>query len=326
MNTDARIKELLDKIYSDDEIAETIHELGDPSLLELAADEADSSAGNDASADNADDYEREAREILRRITATPAGRTPRLVIVRKAGYWAAAAITLLLIAVAAWRFAGTSGITNADIEYAEIATSYGETKEIRLADGTSVTLNSCSRLQYPLEFQGDTRQVRLSGEAFFAVARNEDAPFIVSCSGMAITVLGTEFDVKAYESDMTAAVSVQSGKVRVELNDAVMNLHADQQLTYDNRTHDFDRSSENRLVAAWRNGELTFNRSHMADVAAELERTFNCRITFRDGVIPDNRITGTHRRSDLDDVLRSLEYISGIHYSKGNNGEIVLYR
>lgn len=105
MNTDARIKELLDKIYSDDEIAETIHELGDPSLLELAADEADSSAGNDASADNADDYEREAREILRRITATPAGRTPRLVIVRKAGYWAAAAITLLLIAVAAWRFA-----------------------------------------------------------------------------------------------------------------------------------------------------------------------------------------------------------------------------
>lgn len=325
MNTDARIKQFLDKTYSDHEISRAISDLGNPSLIDLAADEADLSTGSDDT-DTAI-YENEARAILRRITESPtedrfAGNHNR----HKKLYWAAAAITLLVGTIATWRFVTRQEIHNADIVYAEISTGYGETKEIILADGTSVTLNSCSRLQYPENFAGNTRQVKLSGEAFFDVARDESSPFMVLCHDMAITVLGTEFDVRSYESDMTAGVSVQSGKVRVELDDAVMNLQTDQQLTYNNLTHDFDRSSENRRVATWRNGELTFNRTHMADVAAELERTFNCHITFRDGIIPDSRITGSHSRSDLDDILRSLEYISGIHYSKSDNGEIILHR
>ncbi|MDE6491122.1 MAG: FecR domain-containing protein [Muribaculaceae bacterium] len=325
MNTDARIRKFLDDIYSDNDLSEVIKDLEDTSLLDMAADEADCSAESDEQ--DAGAYERDAREILDRITAAPKSKSAPL-LSRKTRYWAAAAITLAVIAIASWRYAGTNGIVQeSEAIYAEIVTSYGETKEIILADGTSVTLNSCSRLQYPETFSGSTRQVTLSGEAFFAVTRDENAPFIVNCQNMDITVLGTEFDVRTYDSDMTSGVSVKSGKVRVALDDdAVMTLHADQQLTYNNRTHDFDRITESRRVAAWRNGELTFDRTHIADVASELERTFNCRISFRDGIVPDNRITGSHTRSDLDDILQSIEYISGIHYTRTKSGDIILYR
>lgn len=91
----------------------------------------------------------------------------------------------------------------------------GERKEIALEDGTRITLNAASDLSYPSAFDTNTRVVRLTGEAFFDVAHDTGRPFIVETSTLRIKVLGTQFNVKAFEDGTVAQVTLVTGKVEV---------------------------------------------------------------------------------------------------------------
>ena len=104
----------------------------------------------------------------------------------------------------------------------EISVNHGEHKQVTLPDGTVVHLNAGTVMRYPTEFTSDIRLVEMEGEAFFNVMRDEGKPFIVRTRQADVKVLGTSFNVKAYQEDELMAVSVRTGKVEVDMPESVM--------------------------------------------------------------------------------------------------------
>lgn len=213
-----------------------------------------------------------------------------------------------------------------EVKMAEVSTSFGEKKEVMLADGSKVVLNACSRLQYPAEFEGDARKVQLKGQAFFQVARNEEMPFFVETANLQVQVLGTEFDVKAYSDDEMMRVDVQSGKVEVTLPEATFRLKKAEQILVNTISGDFNKKKGNEEVASWRKGSLCFNSTPIRDVARELERIYQCKIQFNEGQEFLNLISGEHDNPNLESVLESLRYVSGVKYRTLDNGTILIYK
>lgn len=231
----------------------------------------------------------------------------------------AAVIAIVTGSISYFRYMSEQQIT-----FAEISTSFGEKKRVELPDGTILVLNSCSQVRYPDSFQGDIRKVELEGEGYFRVAHNEDMPFIVQTKRLDVRVL-TRFDVKSYSTDEIVSVSVESGKVQVDLPEAMMRLTAKEQVLINTVSGEYSKKKEERGVAVWIKGSLRFNSTPIRDVAKELERVYNCQITFASGQEFDNLITGEHDNKSLESVLKSIEFISDINYKKeGRN--ILLYK
>ena len=198
-----------------------------------------------------------------------------------------------------------------DATYLEAFTRYGEKKQLLLPDGTQLQLNSCSYVRYPNRFNGDLRKVELEGEGYFKVARNEKQPFVVGTSRLDVCVLGTQFNVKSYKEDELVSVSVESGKVQVNLPEAMMRLEAQEQVIINTVSGEYSKRKEAREVAVWRKGELRFQSAPIRDVAKELERMYGCQISFSPGVDTTLQISGEHGNHSLDDVLESIRFISG---------------
>lgn len=214
-----------------------------------------------------------------------------------------------------------------NVEYTELATSYGETKSITLSDGTKVTLNACSNISFPKEFSKEQRAVRLTGEAFFEVKPNKDAPFIVSTSEFDVKVLGTEFNVKAYTTDEIQTVDVEKGKVQVDMPEAMVRLVASEGLNINTLSHEHHKLKEDREIALWMEGNLEFNRTPIQDVARELERVFNYQVSFQDGQAFENIISGQHTNKNIESILKSIELTTGIHYKHDiKNRTIILFQ
>ena len=112
----------------------------------------------------------------------------------------------------------------------------------------------------------------MEGEAYFQVQRKEKQPFIVRTSRFDVRVLGTCFDVKAYSSDEVVSVDVESGKVQVDLPEAMMRLQAKEQVSINTLSGEYSKRCEERDVAVWRKGGLRFSSTPVRDVAKELER------------------------------------------------------
>ena len=213
-----------------------------------------------------------------------------------------------------------------NVVMAQLTTGFGEKKEITLPDGTQIVLNACSQLRYPTQFNGDTRDVELKGEAYFKITPNPNQPFHVQTADFQVEVLGTEFNVKSYSHDQIQSVEVESGKVQVKLPEDCICLKKQEQICMNRYSGEYSKKkrAENN-VAIWRKGGLHFYQTPIADVAKELERKYNCHISFREGQSFDNLISGEHDNENLESVLESLHYICGIKYKKeGKN--IVLYK
>lgn len=211
--------------------------------------------------------------------------------------------------------------------YVKVITTIGETKTVILPDGSTVTLNSCSRISYPEKFVGDQRLIDLVGEAYFQVARNEELPFIIKTDKFNVKVLGTEFNIKAYQESEISSVSVQSGKVQVDMPDAMMRLVTDEKMLINSQTNSYSKDKDENNIAVWRFGKLQFNKTPMRDVVKELERLYNYKISFKSNQAFDNLITGEHSSKNLEYILKSIESITGIHYTiDEKNKEVLLYK
>lgn len=263
-------------------------------------------------------YKKEALTLLRIF---PLKKNPKI------GYRVASIIgiaaSILLVLMGGIKY--INSMQQLDMEYATDTTGIGAHKEIKLPDGTIVVLNACSSLRYPNEFIGENRKVELSGEAFFRVKHNETSPFIVKTPIFDVKVLGTQFNVKAYREDELACVDVESGKVQVDLPDAMMQLTKKEQILINTESKEYRKENDVEEVAVWRKGYLRFNRTPIKDVVYELERMYNCHIRFDHEENFTNLITGVHENKSLEDVLKGIEYISGIKYRKSGN-EIILYK
>lgn len=210
--------------------------------------------------------------------------------------------------------------------YTEVRVKHGEHKRVTLPDGTKVILNAGSFMKYPERFSEDCRRIEIDGEAFFEVVHNKDKPFIVFTKDANVKVLGTSFNVKAYDVDEQISVSVRSGKVQVDMADAMMRLLPDEQLVFSRENGEIQKRNESAHHAiVWIDGGLYFNKTPIRSVVKELERRYNCKIELSGNKPYDNYIYGEHDNKSLESVLKSIQYSTDIKYRKEGD-KIILYK
>lgn len=314
-----KIRRYLDNLYTTSEVPEMMKELGSPEnkgLLEQLADETWSeSLVQDSNNDlKREEYRCEAALLLKELKPIP----KRNFTLKKIGSIAASIAAIIAIS---WGIIGYYGyIKDSNIIYTEVISLNGEKKIVTLPDGTVVNLNSCTRLKYPNHFTENERRVELSGQAYFSVIKNPDLPFVIKTSRFNVKVLGTKFDVKAYKGDEVVLVSVESGKVQINMPEAMMRLVANERASINTISGDYSKiKEEGQKVASWIHGTLRFNSTPIHDVAKELERVYNCKIQFAGSEDFSNLISGEHDNKGLTAVLQSIEYATGIKYRKEKN-------
>ena len=157
----------------------------------------------------------EYASIFEQLAKANVSNTNRLVWLPRYTYRVAATVILLIASVFLFR-----NIPNQMDEVRSnlltATTEYGQKRTIRLSDGTMVTLNAGSKLEYPDVFIEDSRRVKLIGEAFFDVSRNPEQPFLIQSQKLTTRVLGTSFNVRSYPEESSVSVSVITGKVQIK--------------------------------------------------------------------------------------------------------------
>jgi transmembrane sensor len=201
-----------------------------------------------------------------------------------------------------------------------ITSRQGMITQFFLSDSTKVWLNSGSELQFPINFHGNIREVKLNGEAFFKVTKNEKQPFRVNAKTINIDVLGTSFNVVSYNDDPQTEVTLVEGKVNLSAEKGQTKkeygtLLPGQRSVYKEKSQEFSTEKVNvDKYIAWRDGNLIFRDDPMEDVVRRLSRWFNVEIIFNDPEIKSYIYTATFRNENLEQVLKLLRLSAPINY------------
>lgn len=201
-----------------------------------------------------------------------------------------------------------------EIRYNTLATPRGGQFRIILPDGSKVWLNAASSLRFPTAFTGKEREVQLTGEAYFEIAQNPGQPFKVAVKGMMVQVLGTDFNIMAYDDEMNIQTTLLEGAVKVNKGTQTVQLKPGQQAEL-NTTGRMSVSDDVDVegVIAWKNGYFHFSHASLEGVMRQVGRWYDAEITY-EGNVPDREFGGKIARgSDIKDVLKILE-LSNVHF------------
>lgn len=216
--------------------------------------------------------------------------------------------------------------TKAGVVLLTKTTQRGQRATIKLADGTVVQLNSESSLAYPEIFSDDHREVVLTGEAFFDVARNEDKPFIVVSSTVSTRVLGTSFNISAFPHE-EIKVTVASGVVQVASSESESKeiVRPNQQATYDPSSGTFLKKEFDASIASeWKDGVLRLENVTLEEAASLLEQWYGVTISFQNDAIKSCVIRVRYRNETLANVLDGWKYLLGTEYEIKDGNQIIL--
>lgn len=202
-----------------------------------------------------------------------------------------------------------------EVVFNTLTTPRGGQFKLTLPDGSEVWLNAASSIKYPTAFIGNERKVEISGEAYFEIAHNAAMPFKVSVNGMVVKVLGTHFNINAYNDEASIKTTLLEGRVSLTKgsNAAILNPGQQAQLGNNGNIKVINHVDLDQVVA-WKNGYFSFNRSNLQTVMRQLARWYDVEIDY-EGKIPERQFGGKiDRNSDLSEVLKILEE-SKIHFS-----------
>lgn len=211
----------------------------------------------------------------------------------------------------------------ASSEMMQYTTAYGEVKDVLLPDGTAVKLNSGSTLVIQKDFEGEKRQVILLGEAYFNVSHNENQPFEISTSHLKLSVLGTEFNLKAYPEDAEIKTVLDEGKVRLDgdFNQAKpVFLNPGQEAILNKNSGRIDvHNLENGQVGKWNDGQIILYNSSLSEVAVMLERKFAVKVIILDDEVKNYRFSGDFSNARLFELLGYLSAARSFNFkAKGD--------
>jgi ferric-dicitrate binding protein FerR (iron transport regulator) len=268
-----------------------------------------------------------------------------------AGLVATVAIFLLITNAAKENTIPKNGI----VAEREIKTQFGSKTSKVLPDGTKVWLNSGSKLSYSGTFKGPKREVYLEGEAYFDVTKDAAHPFIVHTSAIDIRVLGTAFNVKAYNNEPTIEATLIHGLIEVtKLNkpnepkvilkpheklifdrfaDKIVNEKAAQGIVNQQKIAKpvliITQVAKNNIAdsaiieTSWVYNRLSFEDEKFGDIAVKMERWFNVKITINNEKIKGYKLTGSFEDETVEEALKELQYLVSFSYKiTGRNIEI----
>lgn len=194
-------------------------------------------------------------------------------------------------------------------------------QNLSLPDGTLVSLNSEAHFSYPKTFNGNTREVKLSGEAFFNVTPNREKPFIIKIGSSQIKVLGTSFNVKAHPDKDTIEVIVATGRVELSCNSVKpIVLSKGEKGTLDLVKKNIVKEvNKDRNYSSWNSKLLVFRNSKMSEVVKKLSDTYHVHILFDSKQLKDIEWTVTFDNQSLAAVFNIMERTFDINVTYENN-------
>ena len=226
----------------------------------------------------------------------------------------AATVSLLILATVSWWVFSASYEMN-------IQTAYGETKFLKLPDGSEVTLNANSYLHYNVQnLQGPERIVNLKGEAFFHVEQRKDHAgqhsfSVMTEEGGTIEVLGTAFNVQSRRN--VTQVVLESGKVQFKTEKEATTLEPGEMVEYSGATKKVSKKNvQAEMYSAWKDQKLYFDDTPLTSLALILEDTYGLEVIFKDEMLKEKKISGAITATNLPTLLQAVERLLRISINR----------
>jgi ferric-dicitrate binding protein FerR (iron transport regulator) len=240
--------------------------------------------------------------------------------------------------------------------FQKIEVPYGSKTRLQLPDGSRVILNSGSTLSYPNVFEGGSRTVYLTGEAFFDVKKDKTKPFFVNASGIRVKVLGTTFNVKAYPEEGTVETTLVTGEVQIftgkqtSMPDITLKpsqkavyskdnkqiLRLDEELpqkvspvsksvTDNSQNKPSQTSAKVNESIAWKDNQLVFDNEEFNELTAKIERWFNVEIILDYPALKNARFSGKFDKETIEQALNAMILATPFRYTISKN-KITIYK
>ena len=217
-----------------------------------------------------------------------------------------AAVGILILSLPFSYYFGTQALTTKS-SMTTISCAFSDRTTIVLPDSSTVWLNSGSKLSYNPDFNRNTRNVILEGEAFFSVSTDKAHPFHVKTSGIDIEVLGTKFNVKAYAEEKTVSTTLVEGSLHVSSQFQNIMIEPSEKIVFDKASQKMEKQklSDTSPDTEWKEGRLIFRNESLAELKPMLERWFDVDIEFADEQVKQRRFTGILERES---ILEAVSY------------------
>lgn len=233
---------------------------------------------------------------------------------------------VLAIPVALLAFWGIRKAAEPAPVWKQESTYFAQTRTVLLPDGTSVTLNACSRLYYPSRFKGKERRIMLAGEALFDVSHDRRKQFVVSAGNMEIKVHGTRFNVSSYPENKEDEIALLEGSVEMSLSEqeGSVFLKPGELVKYDKTEGTLERRhfAINYYEEVLKSDGLQFYNEKFSDIAASLGRKFNLNIVIEDSSLASERFIASFINNEgIEEVLDALN--TGGHFKVTRKDNII---
>ena len=200
-------------------------------------------------------------------------------------------------------------------------TAFGVRSQIQLSDGTTVLLNSGSKLTYPEAFDGNTREVKLTGEAYFQVKSDQEHPFYVDLNGYKIKATGTSFNISNYPGDKEISTFLEHGKVSMLMDKGKNQLEPirlnENEIVIMNKAQNQYKiqSTDGSKYLGWIKGLLILKKDSINNLADRLGRWYNAEIIFDEKLAESGYVfTATFKQETLEEAMKLLSYSTPINY------------
>ncbi|MCF3112204.1 FecR domain-containing protein [Niabella sp. CC-SYL272] len=278
----------------------------------------------------------QAVPVGRKATPVDSKGAARQLRIRSALRFAAAALVVLTVGTMLWMLnQKTNGLAALKTV---AATEHGSKSKLTLPDGSVVHMNTNSNLSYGAGFGQRTREVYLTGEAFFEVAHNPDIPFIVHTSEADIKVLGTVFNVRDYVDESSMETSLLKGSIELALTtnkDRKIRLSPSDKVVIEKlpgtgagprtvRLTNINVTDSVVLETSWLQNKLAFSDKSFPEIALNLKRRFGLTVVFRNPEVEQYRYTGVFDDSNVVDVLNVLQMIKPFQY-KIKDTQVIIF-
>lgn len=264
------------------------------------------------------------REQLLLFYKKQAGRNRRLSLPHWISVSAAAAILVIGLVIGGMVHQNSFKLQS---QVESFTVPLGSRSHLTLADGTQVNLNSGSSLTLGKDFSSQHREVVLTGEGYFQVKSDKRHPFTVKTSKFDVTVTGTKFNVRSYDSDQKISATLAEGHIKLStINHKVIDLLPGQKLSFDQQS--MEPKLENADIAselAWVKGEFIFKEIPFPDLIKRLERWYDVKLVYENSAFNSMVYSGTFKNQEtIWEVLDALKLTTPINYKKINSREFEL--
>ncbi|RKD90683.1 FecR family protein [Mangrovibacterium diazotrophicum] len=254
-------------------------------------------------------------ELIERIQ--PVQKKSKRLLMPYLKYTAIAAAIVLAFLVGKIQHSGENANVGLSQLYSTLSTEPGERSHMMLPDGTKVWLNTDSELKYASDFNQEHRDVYVTGECYFEVAKNARKPFVVHANDLQVKVYGTHFNVKESSKTKQSEVTLVEGKVEVlsPENKSLSYLSPGEKLTLKGDKYRIDKAENPKVLIAWTQGVLVFVDQPFEEVVSYLENWYGVTIQLDQSLHNNHRFTFKVKTESLREVLELISVITPIQYN-----------